>query len=516
MVLICGPLSLIVVPSLLSLNLIGARGNLDGVGGMDQLSWSSVTTVDTTRLWGHFVCTICIVFYSCFTITSELNFYLREILHKHVSLPSSKSHLVLLTDIPVGMRDRDELDRFFEKIPACIEHIEILRDDNTLSASISRRRAVHRDLERAETRLIQKAHANRERGAVERVISDRGDMTGTTSQSLVYVSDGDREKVRLPRYPWMAWIPFLGRRGDKIVQRRRELAMLNRGIEQEQRNFQSFRPQPSAILQFSSKFLALAVADPIIHPFPNCMQTYYLGTSTEDIIWSNLGSTWWERQLRSMLVFILSLGLVLGWTVPIAFTGVLSQLSYLVELVPWLSWVSDLPVWSVALLQGVLPQIALSILLLIFPDILRMVVNQKRLFTKTDVELTLQKYYFAFLFIHLFLTVSISSGMVTVLAELLNSMKFGPVILARNLPKASNYFLSYILLQAFYVSGSTFIQLAGILRFTFNKFTATTPREHATKSYNLSVIQWGTFFPIYTNLGCIGRSLYFLRRSLPF
>lgn len=101
------------------------------------------------------------------------------------------------------------------------------------------------------------------------------------------------------------------------------------------------------------------------------------------------------------------MALVLGWTVPIASTGVLSQLSYLAELFPWLDWVTSLPLWFVALLQGVLPQIALSVLMLIFPDVLRAAVKQRRLFTKTTVELTLQKYYFAFLFVHLFLTVSL-------------------------------------------------------------------------------------------------------------
>ena len=208
-----------------------------------------------------------------------------------------------------------------------------------------------------------------------------------------------------------------------------------------------------------------------------------------------------------MLVFVLSVALVLGWTVPIASTGVLSQLSYLAELFPWLDWVHSLPVWVVALLQGVLPPMALSILMLIFPEILRTVIHQRRQFTKTAVELSLQKYYFAFLFVHLFLTVSISSGIVTVLAQTLNSTEFGPVILAQNLPKASNYFLSYVLLQAFFVSGSIFVQLTGAFRCAVNKITAHTPREHARKTYT-SVIRWGTFFPVYTNLGCIGRSNY--------
>jgi hypothetical protein len=73
-----------------------------------------------------------------------------------------------------------------------------------------------------------------------------------------------------------------------------KLAMLNRRIEQEQQSFTSLPPQPSAILQFPNKLLT-ALTLPTHHLFPNCVETHYLGTSTEDIIWRNLLSTWWER-----------------------------------------------------------------------------------------------------------------------------------------------------------------------------------------------------------------------------
>lgn len=506
MVLLFGPLSLVIVPSLLSLNLVKASGSRNRVHGMDELSWSNVATADTARLWGHLCCAVCIVIYFCFVITHELNYYTR-FLQIHSASRSSRSHFVLLTDIPDGMQNENTLREFFKKLPGRLQHVEILYQDKVLSASISRRHTVLADLEAAETKLIKKAQANQSRGAAQRMILDGQDGTGTKSLSSFYVGAAERKQTYLWGVRWTPRLPFLGRHEDKIVVLRKELAELNQGIEKQQQAFESAPRLPSAILQFPSKFLAHAVVHSISHPFPNCMLTHYLGTLTDDIIWCNLGSTWWERQLRSVLVFVLSVALVLGWTVPIASTGVLSQLSYLAELFAWLAWVRSLPVWVVALLQGVLPQMALSVLMLIFPEILRTVINQRRQFTKSAVELSLQKYYFAFLFVHLFLTVSISSGIVTVLAQTLNSTEFGPVILAQNLPKASNYFLSYVLLQAFFVSGSIFVQLTGAFRYAVNKITANTPREHARKTY-MSVIQWGTFFPVYTNLGCIGRSNY--------
>jgi hypothetical protein len=55
------------------------------------------------------------------------------------------------------MRDERELRRFFS---GRLRNIKILRNDEALSASIYKRNVIHADLERAETKLIQKAHAN--------------------------------------------------------------------------------------------------------------------------------------------------------------------------------------------------------------------------------------------------------------------------------------------------------------------------------------------------------------------
>jgi hypothetical protein len=521
MVLIYGPLSLIVVPALLSLNLVKAPSGLRGTHGMDELSWSNVSTTDTARLWGHFGCAICIVSYSCFIVNSELKFYLRFFQkpenRKLATSMSSSRHLVLLTDIPDRMQTNGELRKFFSrKIPGRLQSVDILHDLRGLSAAIAKRDVKNAQLEKAETLLIQEVDASQERLGVQHTISDRPNVIGPKSASSFYVSDVEREQTRRRGGPWMPHIPLVGHRKDQIGSLREELALLSRQIQLKQYSSNSYPRQPSAILQFSSKFLAQAVEDFPNRPFPYCMLTRYLGTSTEDINWTNLGSRWWERQLRSILFSILSVAVVLGWTVPIAFTGVLSQLSYLAELFPWLDWVSRLPVWFIAFLQGVLPQITLSVLMLIFPAVLRAIIKQRRLFTKTAIELSLQKYYFAFLFIHLFFTVSISSGVVTVFAELLNSPKLGPIILARNLPKASNYFISYVLFQAFFVSGFIFGQPVGIVRHAFNSMAATTPRERAANAYNISLIQWGTFFPVYTNMGCIGKPLYLASHTVLF
>jgi hypothetical protein len=76
--------------------------------------------------------------------------------------------------------------------------------------------------------------------------------------------------------------------------------------------------------------------------------------------------------------------------------------------------------------------------------------------------------------------------------------------LAKSLPKASNYFLSYVLLQALSISASSLLRidrLGGkfVLAPIFDR-TVT----HMIMREKGQDIQWGTFIPFYTNLCCIG------------
>ena len=93
-----------------------------------------------------------------------------------------------------------------------------------------------------------------------------------------------------------------------------------------------------------------------------------------------------------------------------------------------------------------MPQILVTILFTMLPYLLRAIAERRGLLTEVAVELSLQKYYFTFLFIQVFLTVSMSSSIVAIIQQTLYGLDSVPTVLAKNLPTASNYFLSYLLL----------------------------------------------------------------------
>jgi hypothetical protein len=79
--------------------------------------------------------------------------------------------------------------------------------------------------------------------------------------------------------------------------------------------------------------------------------------------------------------------------------------------------------------------------------------------------------------------------------------------LAKNLPKASNYFVSYVLLQALSVSANALLRINKLVRnFVLAPIFDQTVSQKLERKRGQD-IQWGTFVPVYTNLACISTQL---------
>ena len=225
--------------------------------------------------------------------------------------------------------------------------------------------------------------------------------------------------------------------------------------------------------------------------------------SPNNIIWKNLSMTWWERYLRMFAVRSLITTLSLLCVVPVAFTGLLSQLSYLAITFPSPAWLHHLPHWFLATLQGVMPPCLLALIMIVVPILLQRLAREQGLHSRVTVELAIQEYYFGFLFLQVFLVISISSSVAAILNGLTHDLKSLATSMAQNLPKAGNYFTSYMLLQALSVSPATLLRVSRLLQLSIARFLNNTAREKWETNQEPEM-RWGMFFPVYTNLALIG------------
>ena len=125
--------------------------------------------------------------------------------------------------------------------------------------------------------------------------------------------------------------------------------------------------------------------------------------------------------------------------------------------------------------------------------------------SQSQIELFTQNAYFVFQVVQVFLVATLSSAASAVGQQIFNNPSSATTILANNLPKASNLYISYFIVQGLTVASGTLSQVAGFVIFNLTyKYLSGTPRSLYTKWANLSAISWGSTLPVYTNIAVIG------------
>jgi hypothetical protein len=321
-----------------------------------------------------------------------------------------------------------------------------------------------------------------------------------------YLKPKDRDTMRLPLFDksWWPSIPLIGKKVDTIYYCRKELARLNAEIADDQAHEERFPLMNSAFIQFNHQVAAHMACQSVSHHIPRQMTPRTVEVNPAYVLWDNLSMKWWERYVRMSGVLVLIVALVIFWGVPVSFTGALSQVNTLTEKLPWLGFINGLPPWFISFVQGVLPPLFLAILFAVLPILLRFLAGITGTTTAGERELLVQDFYFAFVFVQLFLVVSISTGITTAIQKIVDNPVSVTQTLAENLPKAANYFFSYMILQALSISSGTLLQIGAVIVIVFLRFLDTTPREKVSRVLSRPGINWGTMIPVYTNFGAIG------------
>jgi hypothetical protein len=325
-----------------------------------------------------------------------------------------------------------------------------------------------------------------------------------------WVKPGDRPKHRLARFGWTpGWLPglpYLNQKVDTIYWCRAELARLNAEIEEDQQHPERFPVMNSAFIQFNNQVAAHMACQSVTHHVPKRMAPRIVEISPDDVIWDNMAIKWWVEWAKKFAVFIIVAGMVILWAVPVAWTASLSQIDALIDKYSWLDFLrQNSTVYSaVRAIAGVLPALILSILLALVPLILNFLAKFQGCKTGAQKAEMVQIYYFIFLFVQVTLVVSITSTTWNTLAYIGKDITNTPTILAQNLPRAANYFFSYMILQAMSTSSGTLLQIGTlIVWYVLSRILDTTARAKWTRNTELNNVKWGSYFPVYTNFACI-------------
>lgn len=202
--------------------------------------------------------------------------------------------------------------------------------------------------------------------------------------------------------------------------------------------------------------------------------------------------TWWGLCLRDITYALAMFTTLSLAAVLIAISGAISQLSYIADRIG-LAKFNESPQWVVSSVQGLVPPLCVMLIMALVPRCLRALSLIQGFRRGPWIEPLLQQYYFAFLFFELFVVVCITCSISTVLQDFTDISRLPP-LLAENIPKSSNYFMSYMALQAMSTSAGEMAQPMRLFKF----FRDRVPPEP-------DAVEWGTVLPHYTTLACIGK-----------
>jgi hypothetical protein len=313
-----------------------------------------------------------------------------------------------------------------------------------------------------------------------------------------YIKEKDRDTMRLPLLDktWWPSLPLIGKKVDTIYYCREELARLNYEIEQDKANPEKYELMNSAFIQFNHQIGAHMACQSLSHHVPRMMAPRTVEVNPNYVLWDNLSIKWWQRYFKKGVAIAVIIPLIVLWGFPVSFTALLSQVSYLTGLLPWLNWINDLPRWVVNFIQGVLPPLFVAILLAVLPILMRFLATFSGVATAGERELKVQNFYFAFIFVQLVLVVSIAAGITKTIKKIIDNPVSVPATLATNLPGASTYFYSYLILQALSISSGTLLQIGRVVFLLLSRFLDTTARQKVSRVLSGSTVAWGTFITV--------------------
>ncbi|CAL3967118.1 hypothetical protein PZA11_003524 [Diplocarpon coronariae] len=485
--------------------------NITGGAGNEQLDILSMSNVDKDahngkhKYFAHVGCAWLFFGFVLYLVMRESIFYInlrQAFLLSPVYANRISSRTVLFTSVPQAYLDQAKLRKVFGD---AVRRIWITGDTAAVDDLVEERDKVALKLEAAEVKLIKLANAERLK-AIKK--------GGLTAEETL-LGNGDAESGSLAA----RWIPtkkrpthklgalgLFGQKVDSINWCRTRLETLIPEVEAAQASYLAGETKAvgSVFIEFLHQSDAQAAFQTLSHHQALHMSPRYIGVHPNEVIWKSLSFPWWQKVIRRIAVVGFITALIVFWAIPVAFVGLVSNISYLMTY-SWLQWLDKIPSVIMGVISGLLPSVALAVLMSLVPVIMRLCAKLAGEPSTARVELFTQNAYFAFQVVQVFLVVTIASSAASIVKQLTDDPSSITSLLATRLPTASNFYISYFIVQGLTVAAGVLSQVVGFFIFSIiYKFLASTPRKMYQKWSGLSAISWGSSLPVFTNIAVIG------------
>jgi hypothetical protein len=335
--------AIITWPVLFPVNATGGGGE----SGLDVLSFSNVNT--QVRYFAHALMAWVFFGWVMFLIGREM-LYLVKVRKAYLMSTWNASRIsqrtVLFTDIPEKDLSLERLHSMFPKIAQIwlVPDVEDLEDDvEELEKTVP-------NLETSEIKFMQKVTKQQQKQKGEK--------------------GAEYEKALRPTHRLK---PLIGHKVDSIGYYRNQIKELLPKIQSAQRSHLAGKEKlaSACFIEFDTMAAAEQAFNDNYHHRPTPFTSRQMGVLPDEVIWNNLGMGSKNRMLRHVLATTAITLLIIFWSIPVAIVGIISNVNYLTENVPFLSWINEIPSVILGVVTGLLPTILLAVIMALVPIICR-------------------------------------------------------------------------------------------------------------------------------------------------
>lgn len=464
--------------------------NVNGGGTASQLDRLSFSNVAKNNLlwahlvvaWGFLLGTIALIAYERLQLIGVRQAYLLD--ETHSARLSSRT--VLFLNAPPEACQADNWQAHFG--PEAIKSWSVV-DTGDLEDLVSSRNGSAYALEKAEMDLIVAAVKHRKQ-------NDRpanGNASATAEDGHALVPKSQRPTKRKPA--------LIGSKFDPIERTRVRIGELIDRIEAVRSAPGRSLPERTAIfVAYSSQEAAHRAFQDISFPPPMPIQDRFLAVQPKEVIWKNLALPVPVRLSKASLALTFVIVFTIFFSIPVGLIGTLSNVKELAHRYEWLNWLNDLPPWLLGLLTGFVPPYLVSWFTSYVPKLFRNVAKLSGEPTIPQAELKTQAWFFVFQVFQVFLVTTFSSGAAAAAAKIAQDPKQTASLLASSIPTASNFYLTYFILQGLGSAASTIVNYSDLFEYYFYEyFWDKSPREKFSTYAQMKGTPWASWYPKFTN-----------------
>lgn len=315
------------------------------------------------------------------------------------------------------------------------------------------------------------------------------------------------ESVRPTHRESVVPLPCFGHKVDTINFYHNQIKDLNQTIGEKQNDASNFSQVNSAFIEFNQQAAAHMAAQSLMHKESMQMAPRYIQIAPSDIIWENMNIKSYERMFRRFASISITSAIIIFWAIPVVFVQAIANIQELSKVLPFLSVINELGPSVVGIIQGILPAVALSILIALVPIIFTILSTKEGIPQKSFVQLSVLHKFFFFQLIDVVLVSTLSGGLLAMIQQLKDIAQnpFGIInTLSENLPKASTFFITFVMLQSTNQSGQAMLQLVPYILSYLMPFLATTPRDIYNQKKTCPNVNLGTLIPAQTIIFVLG------------